>query len=194
MSRDDAALESDILAATCSPHHLVLEGRGGAPGTWRHTRLESRVRGSVGATREHRIFLLCESSSWPVRGKLAENPRSRPIVRPRSLIVRPRSQSLGDATRVAKEFVTKCQSLFLRGERQRGYDFVLSHHSLTIRPYTYRLSLVRLSARARCAATPADPRARLAASPPTPCAYARGWTAARPRAPNCRLRCRAARR
>ena len=43
------------------------------------------VWSSVGAAREHRIFLLCESSSWPVRGKLAENPRSRPIVRPRSL-------------------------------------------------------------------------------------------------------------
>ena len=39
------------------------------------------VWSSVGAAREHRIFLLCESSSWPVRGKLAENPRSRPIVR-----------------------------------------------------------------------------------------------------------------
>ena len=37
------------------------------------------VWSSVGAAREHRIFLLCESSSWPVRGKLAENPRSRPI-------------------------------------------------------------------------------------------------------------------
>ena len=59
------------------------------------------VWSSVGAAREHRIFLLCESSSWPVRGKLAENPRSRPIVRPRSLIVRPRSQSLGDATRTS---------------------------------------------------------------------------------------------
>ena len=31
------------------------------------------VWSSVGAAREHRIFLLCESSSWPVRGKLAEN-------------------------------------------------------------------------------------------------------------------------
>ena len=59
------------------------------------------VWSSVGAAREHRIFLLCESSSWPVRGTLAENPRSRPIVRPRSLIVRPRSQSLGDATRTS---------------------------------------------------------------------------------------------
>ena len=44
------------------------------------------VWSSVGVAREHRIFLLCESSSWPVRGKLAENPRSRPIVRPRSLM------------------------------------------------------------------------------------------------------------
>ena len=52
------------------------------------------VWSSVGAAREHRIFLLCESSSWPVRGKLAENPRSRPIVRPRSL-------SLGDAARAS---------------------------------------------------------------------------------------------
>ena len=40
------------------------------------------VWSSVGAAREHRIFLLCESSSWPVRGNLAENPRSRPVVRP----------------------------------------------------------------------------------------------------------------
>ena len=34
------------------------------------------VWSSVGAAREHRIFLLCESSSWPVRGNLAENPRA----------------------------------------------------------------------------------------------------------------------
>ena len=47
------------------------------------------------------VFLLCESSSWPVRGNLAENPRSRPVVRPRSPMVRPRSQSLGDATRTS---------------------------------------------------------------------------------------------
>ena len=61
------------------------------------------VWSSVGAAREHRIFLLCESSSWPVavRGNLAENPRSRPVVRPRSPMVRPRSQSLGDATRTS---------------------------------------------------------------------------------------------
>ena len=59
------------------------------------------VWSSVGAAREHRIVLLCESSSWPVRGNLAENPRSRPVVRPRSPMVRPRSQSLGDATRTS---------------------------------------------------------------------------------------------
>ena len=57
------------------------------------------VWSSVGAAHEHR--LLCESSSWPVRGNLAENPRSRPVVRPRSPMVRPRSQSLGDATRTS---------------------------------------------------------------------------------------------
>ena len=69
------------------------------------------VWSSVGAAREHRIFLLCESSSWPVRGKLAENPRSRPIVRPRSLSTTEVAEPWRRDAHVAKDFV-KCQSLF----------------------------------------------------------------------------------